>query len=576
MKTMGMTGVLSLWCVACGGGGLGKPVAVFPSKGDLSEVMASDASPEAPLATVDVPSWHIQTPVPAPGSAYPAETPWDRMLASYVSEKGRGRPSAELRCAALETARFYASAGGFPDDGTRQYLAERCGSTSPALRLGTLTGEVPESVTDDALLNQYGASVRSTLDKSGIGPTTEVALGVARVGKRVGVAVYTANPVARFSRFSPLVSGESITLEGAVSQGTDFAIALANQGTNGVRACEPDRRLKLPQFRVTCPVLATDEQTRVELTTRKPGRVLMEVELSALLRRSEQAGLDYAPESLGATAVAADALAFQTALLAMLNDARGAARAPALVFENKQSVVNQKLAPHLYEASIDGNGDLADRIGLGVLAGWDVNGLIRDGGVYWGAVTSTRSPARWLAYALASPFGRSILLDPQMTRVAIGATGLGPSGAMALLTTYSFFQTRDHSGDETKIFEELAKRRRANGHSPPSRAPRERALERALARVASNDTTTGEALELAMQEVSATEGASVSGWVAETADLRQVPWPEELLAREPLNVEIGVTHYKAPGGAWGQYAILVLFREPGPRQMASATQRPRL
>jgi hypothetical protein len=577
MRTIGAVLTLSWLCMACGsGGGMGKPVAVFPTKGDLEDVMAGEAKPVARMKTVDVPSWRIETPIPALGSAYPAETAWDRLLARYVAEKSRGKLSAELRCAALETARFYVTAGGFPDDGTRKYLAERCGSTAPAFRLGTLTGEAPAEVTDEALATQYAKDVASLLDGSGLSPTTEVALGVARAGTRVGVVLYSVNPVARFSRFSPLVSGNSATLEGVVSAGSDFALALVNQGATGYRACEPDRSLKLPQFRVTCPLLESDEQTRVEVSTRKPGRVLMEIELSASLRRSEEAGLVYAPQALASTAEAADALAFQTVLFAALNDVRAGAGARPLTLESRQSSVNQRLAPHFFEAALAGNDNVLDTIGLGVLAGWDVNGLIRDGGVYWGVVTSTRSPARFLTYALASPLGRSILLDPEMTRVAIGASGLEPSGAMALLTTYSFFQTQDHSADETKVFTELSKRRQARRHSAPARTPRERALDRALARVASGDATTSEALELAMQEVSASESVGVSGWVAETADLRQIPWPQDLLEKEPLDVEIGVTHYKAPGGAWAQYAILVLMREPGGGRMASAGARPKL
>jgi hypothetical protein len=571
MRSIAVVLVVSWVCAACGGGsGLGTPVATFPSKGDLEEVMAGEAKPVAPMKTVEVPSWRVETPVPAIGAAYPAETAWDRMIARYVAEKGRGKLSAELRCAALETARFYATAGGFPDDGTRKYLAERCGSAAPSHHLGTLTGEVPASVSEDELARQYEKDVRTLLDQSGLSATTEVALGAARSGTRVGVAVYSTNPVARLSRFSPLVSGDSATLEGVVSRDADFALALVNQGTTGYRACEPDHTLKLPHFRVTCPLLSTDEQMRFEVATRKPGRVLMDIELSALLRRSEEAGLEYAPQSPTSTAIAADALAFQTVLFAALNDVRAAAGVRALTLEGKQSAVNQRLAPHFFEAALTGNEDVLDTIGLGVLAGWDVAGLIRDGGVYWGVVTSTRSPARWLTYALESPLGRSILLDPEMTRVAIGASGLAPSGAMALVTTYSFFQTRDHSADETKVFRELSKRRQARRHSVPTRTPRERALERALARIATNDATTGQALELAMEEISGSESVGVSGWVVETTDLRQIRWPDDLLAKEPLDVEIGVTHYKAPGGAWAQYAVLVIIREPGGGRMASS------
>jgi hypothetical protein len=231
--------------------------------------------------------------------------------------------------------------------------------------------------------------------------------------------------------------------------------------------------------------------------------------------------------------------------------------------EKKQSEVNRKLAPHLYGASHGGDDDTADQIGLGVLAGWDVSGLIRDGGIFWGSVTSTRSSGRFLSYTLESPLARYILLDPTMTTVAIGAEALGTAGAMALVTTYAFFGSSDHSTDEDKVFTELDKQRRAKKHSAPKRAKREGGMDRALAEISSGKAGTSDALSHAMDHVSQTQRRSVVGWVIETADLKQITWPDALVEREPLEVEIGVTHYKAPGGAWGQYVVLVLFYESG-------------
>ncbi len=156
-----------------------------------------------------------------------------------------------------------------------------------------------------------------------------------------------------------------------------------------------------------------------------------------------------------------------------------------------------------------------------------------------------------------------------MTRAAVGAAGLEPSGAMALVTTYSFFQSQDHSADENRLFEELGKRRAARKHSAPRRAPRERAMASALPHIASKAQTTGDALDAAMHDVSEAQRRSVWGWVTETNDLRQITWPDALLDNEPLEVEIGVTHYKAPGGAWGQYAVLMLVYGAGAGNTAS-------
>ncbi len=82
MKCLGAGVVAAAWMAAgCGGGGgLGQPVTAFPSRSDLESVMGESAKPVSTLKTVNVPSWRIETPVPAPGSAYPSETVWDKLV----------------------------------------------------------------------------------------------------------------------------------------------------------------------------------------------------------------------------------------------------------------------------------------------------------------------------------------------------------------------------------------------------------------------------------------------------------------------------------------------------------------
>jgi len=569
MKRVGV-GLVVLVCSGCegaSGGGLSRPVAVFPSKSEIENVMGGDAKPVAQVKTVDVPTWTIKTAVPAPNAAYPAETAWDHYFAEHLADKAK--LSAALRCAATETARYFVEAGGYPDDGTRRYLVERCGSTLPTAQLGYLNGDVPDSVTDAVLIDKYKKSIEELLSSGPIESAAQLGFGAAREKGKVAIVVLAGSPKAELGNFSPLVPGTSFELSGKVSADSVFALALVNKGAAGVATCEPDRRLKLPAVAFTCPFDASDAQARVEIATRKADRVLMNVELAALVRHEDDAGLTYAPSAVGTDAVAADATAFQTALFAELNEVRAKAGSSPLALEPKQSDVNERLAPHLYVASTGGDAALADRIGLGVLAGWDVGGVIRDGGIYWGSVTSTRSPTRFLSYALESPFGRYILLDPQMSRIAVGASALPPSGAMALLTTYSLFQGKDHTADENTLFAELTKRRLARNHSAPKRTEREVALATALARVATHTATTGDAMHEAMDRVVTNEGRSVGAWVVETADLRQIPWTEAILTEEPLEVEIGVTHYKAPGGAWGQYAVMVLTRKPASLRTAT-------
>jgi hypothetical protein len=130
---------------------------------------------------------------------------------------------------------------------------------------------------------------------------------------------------------------------------------------------------------------------------------------------------------------------------------------------------------------------------------------------------------------------------------------------VALVTTYSFFQSNDHSSDEDLVFEELRKQRAARELPPPRRRQRGQDMSAALSQIARNELTSGEALQNALTRVSTANQLRLQGWVVETSDLSMLPTAEALLGAGNLDVEVGVTHYKAPGGAWGQYVVLMMF-----------------
>jgi hypothetical protein len=207
---------------------------------------------------------------------------------------------------------------------------------------------------------------------------------------------------------------------------------------------------------------------------------------------------------------------------------------------------------------------------LGLLAGWDVGGTIRTGGFFSQLAASSRSPGRWLIHALASPVGRWSLLDKAMARVAIGAGMVGPTGAMALVTTYAFFDSSDHHQDEDEVFDRLVRARKDRGAPAPTRVPSDAVLNGALSKILINAATSATALDEVMHHIAYDEHRAVRGWYVETSDLKQLPFTGDLLARQPLEVQIGVTHHKATGGAWGQYAVIiaVLGNSPGTQEAA--------
>ena len=65
--------------------------------------------------------------------------------------------------------------------------------------------------------------------------------------------------------------------------------------------------------------------------------------------------------------------------------------------------------------------DDLNTIALGLLAGWQVAGTIRDGTFFSTFVPRTRDAGRWVDAALSMPIGRITLMAPEIDEVAIGS-----------------------------------------------------------------------------------------------------------------------------------------------------------
>jgi hypothetical protein len=202
-------------------------------------------------------------------------------------------------------------------------------------------------------------------------------------------------------------------------------------------------------------------------------------------------------------------------------------------------------------------------ITLGLLAGWDVAGLIRDGGIFVSSVNTARNPSRWLTQALASPLGRWVLLEPTMSRIGIGASELSPAGEMAVVTTYAFFDDVDHRADEATVLDELDRERRAHDVAPVRRVPNDSAMQRALREINSGAESSSDALNGVMHETVAARSRGVSAFLVETSSPKYMHFDPLLLTSSTLEVEVGVTHYRAPGAAWGQYVVLFVVLDHG-------------
>ena len=117
-------------------------------------------------------------------------------------------------------------------------------------------------------------------------------------------------------------------------------------------------------------------------------------------------------------------------MLAGLNATRVQAGLAPVRLAEAQSVTAARVARQYFAASLgpSGLGDVAagalddmNTIALGLLAGWQVVGTIRDGTFFSALVPRTRDAGRWVDYALSMPIGREALMAPEIEEVALGS-----------------------------------------------------------------------------------------------------------------------------------------------------------
>ncbi len=181
----------------------------------------------------------------------------------------------------------------------------------------------------------------------------------------------------------------------------------------------------------------------------------------------------------------------------------------------------------------------------------------------------------WLDYALESPVGRLTLLDPAARQLAVGPAIPGDvAGLAAAVTTYALFESDDHSADEARVLQNLARARGVVGAPPPVRVEGLAELGSESALVLKKGKEPFDALKDILHAAAQGSGDHVSDWVMETSDLDYLDFPPELLAQGELKVVVGVTHHRAPGAAWGQYVVFALaIGGPPLRQAATEPQR---
>ncbi len=546
--------------VGCGGNEAVAPGAKspFPSRETLRDIAAAPLADVPVRKVVSPPTWEVELGSEAPGFAAAAvESKWRERTA----DDARAPFAPELRCAAHELARVLVEHGAEPDERLQRLILRGCGFTSPSFTAASRTlSEVPENATDaqvlDALVRPDKAEAPLLYRGSPMG------VSIVRAGKRAVLVVARGRSPEPATFSTPDASGKvTVTLRAALENA--HAMAFINQGEAGVRACE-EEAAEPGSHRWSCPMAEGDKRAWVDVVAVPHGLVLARLVAQGLVRR------DAGPLPYRALPSAANATpdGMSRAILEGINARRVAARLAPLTLARQQSAGDHtRLAPHFFHAEMVDDQEKANQVALGLLAGWSVEGTIGGGGFFGFLLSGTTDASQWLESALETPSSRLCIFAKDARQVAIGVSALGTLGGVgAVVSTYSFYESDDHTEDAQRYMARVAKARLEKGLSKPDRWGSGPGLKAQVAKLHRGELSPTEALEEAMASENERTEKTVFGTVIEATNVDEAPIDPRLLTAGNVSVMVEITHQKARGAPWGRLLILVLgFPRPASR-----------
>lgn len=568
--------IFSLLLASCatstsGGGGIAEPPpegrtrSGFPTKEALDELVRVDPPKTATTTTyLDVDEWTLAGPFPEENAlaVRSAEKAWDAHLEAAARSRRGALTTAAMHCAARELGLFFLKRKAYPSLSLQAFVLARCGAMVPHARLGSYSGEVPESITGERLYEKWGESIRKMIDALPQQPNQSLGLWFGREGKRVVFFLVSGERRAQLTRVGPSKEANHFVLEGRVLVNAGSVRALINYGRYGVRECEVGA-VDLPAFAFRCESAPEDDYAWIEIASFPPGKIFGRTALNALVFPKGEPVNTYVRTALGDDHVVAGAEDVTGGLLGAVNEIRKAAGMPVLVLDEGQSAIATSLAPH-YFASMLGEGppDVAETILLGLRAGWEVEGLVQQGRVTSTAGAGETTVGNLLSTAVERPFGREVLLEPTARRLAIGPLVAQEHGFFgAMLATYSLFEFAPDVDLSERVLAKLVQLRTEAMKAAPALFGLQAVRDSVQKAVAKGEKTPEEALDYLLRRTSEQTRRAVKGWVFEVNDLNQLQFPPEVITEPELEMTLAVSYRKPADEPWGRYVIVIVIAE---------------
>jgi hypothetical protein len=527
------------------------PPVPFPSSMEI-ERLAAAPPPLVTADAADVPTWDLAGPFPdAPDAgAAPYPGPWGALL-DAAAAGGAFTAADSMHCVARELGRFYLRHQAQPTETLRRYIDGWCGNTAPQTDVRYYRGDVPAQAKDEEVVTHWKSDVATMLEGFGSAPGARAGIWYGRDNGRAVVLVARAVPWIQLAPTTTAAPDGIVALRGTMLRPAQEIRVLVNRGALGVAACTLDEGVALPAFAARCELEPADPAAWIEVTAVPPGRVLGIASLRLLVRR---------PAAVPRYAVV-DPLAGDTgadATAALINRMRATAGLRPLTVDETQSTLARQLAPHFFGAMFGGDSlGITERISLGLMAGWRLPD-VTSAGIY-AAWTMGTDPGALLAASLDSPVGRSVLLDPQASHLAVGELpGAGSSVRGSLFVTYSTLPP-DAAAVRSSVLEAIQAARRARGLAPLRPISTFGSLESQLAsQLRGGAVTPDEALAQALRSVvEATQRDARGGYVV-GSPLDRIGLPEGALAPGAPGAVLVVAPYKPTGEPWWRWAVVLV------------------
>jgi len=543
----------------------------FPSVSeleDLAEQQAPDPFPDVPV--LDVEEWELTGPFPEriAVAASLGESPWDGLLADEARRRaGLVVPTEAMRCAAREVGLFRLKRNAEPNQGLRDYIVRRCNSSVPNFRVAMTWAAIPPATTEGMIFEKWKGEFAARISEIVQGGPRTAGVWFGRDGDWVVAVVAAGTRRVRLDPVSPIPAADGrVRLTGELLVPAAGVSAVFTRGGLGFGSCEPDRETPLPQFAFDCALSTGDESARVAVNYTPPGRLLGDAGLNLMFWPRGRPSQTYRRPSFTRERLASDVASARATFVSELNELREGIGLAPLVESEAQSAIASILAPHYFSAVLGSSPETdADVVALGLIAGWNVEGVLQSGHFTTGWIPQSNDVGRLLSEMLDHPNGRAVLLAADAEQIAVGAvvdTDAESPAVAAVVGTYAVFSATAHAANAQRVYDEFQAQRSDRGFPKAERLDDIEPLTVEAAGSVQAGVEPALILDQLLEASSAVLQRPVIGWIAETSDLDEIVFPDEFLTRSSVAIAISVSHRQPEDQPWGHYVVLLVAAQP--------------